>query len=379
MARLKEIAEYDSFFIEYRASLKEAISKMNLNGNGSVVLLNDHFPVAMLTQSDIVNALGERSDLSKMEIYHYATQSLVSVDENSSLELAIRLFSEHNIRRIVLVNKEKKFSGVVLQERLFDYMGDDIYKVELEQEVNKQLEKRLEKEYLLMQHSKLATMGEMIGHIAHQWRQPLAQLGGIFMNLDAAYAHKDLTPAYMEKRITRGNELIKYMSQTIDDFRHFFEPNRSKKRFKVSEYIQSAINIIEASLTYYKIELEVIEPKESLSIEGYPSEFSQVILNLLDNAKDVLIERNIKHSKIIIETKFLNNEIVVTIRDNAGGIDASIIDNIFDIYFTTKRVQGGSGLGLYMSKLIIERKGMGKLTVFNGVEGAVFLIQLNLK
>jgi signal transduction histidine kinase len=373
MSNLKQIAEYENFFIDYRASLKEAIAKMNLNGNGSVVLLKDNFPVAMLTQSDLINALGEKTELGQ-DIYHYATQVVVSVDENSPIEFAFKLFSEHNIRRIVLVDGHQHFAGVVLQERLFDYMGEDIYTLELQAEVDKELKKRMENEYLLMQQSKLATMGEMIGHIAHQWRQPLAQLGGIFMNLDASYAHGDLSSEYLEKRIKKGNELIKYMSQTIDDFRHFFEPNDREQSFDVEAYIRSAINIIQASLTYSHIDLECISPKKPLYVTGYPSEFSQVILNLLDNAKDVLIEREIKHPKIVIETTLAEEGVMVTIADNAGGIDKDIIENIFDIYFTTKRDKGGSGLGLYMSKLIIERKGMGKLSVGNGREGAIFSI-----
>ncbi|CAA6817404.1 MAG: Multi-sensor signal transduction histidine kinase [uncultured Sulfurovum sp.] len=377
MTKLQEIAEYEDFFIDYHASLPEAITKMNKNANGSVVLLNENFPVAMLTQSDIINALGEKADLS-LSIYHYATQVLISVEETRPIEFAIKLFSEHNIRRIVLLDEKKEFAGVVLQERLFDFMGEDISKVEVQQEVDKQLEKRLENEYLLMQQSKLATMGEMIGHIAHQWRQPLAQLGGIFMNLDAAYAHKDLTPEYLEKRINKGNELIKYMSQTIDDFRHFFEPNETEQAFNVEDYIQSAVHIIEASLTYSHIELKVISPKEPLFVQGYASEFSQVILNLLDNAKDILIEREIKQPKIVIETLLINNKVVITVQDNAGGIDEKIIGQIFDIYFSTKRAKGGSGLGLYMSKLIIERKSMGTLDVSNTNEGASFSISLNL-
>jgi len=192
---LKKIAEYENFSIDYRASLKEAIAKMNLNGNGSVVLLNNRFPVAMLTQSDIIKALGERSSLN-MDIYHYATQSFISVDENSPIEFALKLFTKHNIRRIVLTNREREFSGVALQERLFRYMGEDISKIEFEQEI----ERRLEREYLLMQQSKLATMGEMIGHIAHQWRQPLAQLGGILMNLDSAYEFDELDRDYFKEK-----------------------------------------------------------------------------------------------------------------------------------------------------------------------------------
>lgn len=375
MKCLKEIAEYDNFFIDYQASLKEAIAMMNRNGNGSVVLLNENFPVAILTQSDLINALSEKTELNQ-DIYHYATQLVISVSNQSPLELAIKLFSEHNIRRIVLVDEHQHFAGVVLQERLFDYMGEEIYTIKLQNEVDKQLQKRLENEYLLMQQSKLATMGEMIGHIAHQWRQPLAQLGGIFMNLDAAYAHEDLTPEYLEKRIQKGNELIKYMSQTIDDFRHFFEPNSQKESFRVEAYIQSAVNIIQASLTYAGIELRLMCPKEPIYVMGYPSEFAQVILNLLDNAKDVLIEREVVFPKISIEIKVTDNRVMVMVGDNAGGIPLEIIDAIFDIYFTTKRKKGGSGLGLYMSKLIIERKGMGKLSVKNGEEGAIFSISL---
>jgi signal transduction histidine kinase len=377
MKQLIDIAEYDNFFIDYQAPLKDAIEKMNENGNGSVVLLNENFPVAMLTQSDIINALSREIDLNE-DIYHYATQLLITAEATRPLEFAIKLFFEHNIRRIVLVDEEKQFAGVVLQEKLFDHMGEDISKGVLQSEVDKQLEKRMENEYLLMQQSKLATMGEMIGHIAHQWRQPLAQLGGIFMNLDAAYAHEDLSAEYLGERIQKGNELIKYMSQTIDDFRHFFEPNDNESLFDVQEYVESAINIIQASLTYAHIELEVSFPENLPQVKGYASEFSQVILNLLDNAKDVLIEREITNPKIQIEAFEVEGGICVTISDNAGGIDPLLIDKIFDIYFSTKHHRGGSGLGLYMSKLIIERKGMGRLHVQNSQKGASFSIFLKL-
>lgn len=377
MENLKKIAKYDNFFIDYQASLKDAIRKMNLNGNGSVVLLKESFPVAMLTQSDIIHALGDNSDL-EMDIYHYATQLLISVIEDSPIEFAIKLFAEHNIRRIVLINQEKKFAGVVLQERLFDHMGENIYKVKVKQEVDKQLEKRLENEYLLMQQSKLATMGEMIGHIAHQWRQPLSQLGGIFMNLDASFAHGELNNNTMEKHIKSGNDLIKYMSQTIDDFRYFFEPSHKEKAFQVEEYIQNAVNIIQASLTYSYITLTVNHATNLPLVQGYASEFSQVILNILDNAKDVLRERKVQNPQINIETQVLADEIIISIQDNAGGIEQVLIDKIFDIYFSTKKETGGSGLGLYMSKLIIERKGLGSLSVINTKQGACFLIHLTL-
>jgi len=377
MTQLKHIAQYKDFSIDYESLLKDAISKMNQNANGSVVLLKGEFPVAMLTQSDIINALGEKTNLH-LNIYHYATQLLVTADEESPVEFALNLFLEHNIRRIVLIDKNKHFAGVVLQEKLFDYLGEDIYNVHLKAQMDKQLEKRLENEYLLMQQSKLATMGEMIGHIAHQWRQPLAQLGGIFMNLDASYAHKELNQEAMNKHIEKGNMLIKYMSQTIDDFRHFFEPNQTEEYFDVIRYVENAIHIIEASLTYYHIELEVICDDDIPQVKGYASEFSQVILNLLDNAKDVFIERDILVPKITIHISASKKKVMISIADNAGGIDAEFIDKIFDIYFSTKHKKGGSGLGLYMSKLILEKKGMGTIKVSNIEEGALFAIHIPL-
>jgi len=370
---LKEISSYQNFFIDYKASLKEVIAKMNLNSNGSVVFIKDKFPIAMLTQSDIINALGEVGDLSE-NIYEYATKDIISVDENSPIEFALQLFSKHNIRRIILIDKEKHFRGVVLQESLFDYLGEDIDKFKIEQEV----ERRLEREYFLMQQSKLATMGEMIGHIAHQWRQPLAELGGVFMNLDSAYEFGELNGKYLKEKVKNGNELIKYMSNTIDDFRNFFIPNRDKELFELSKYIQSAVNIIEATLTYHHIKLDIIATSTPIYILGYPSEFSQVILNLLNNAKDVLVEREIKEPKIKIEIERLESIVTISVSDNAGGVPNEIINKIFDIYFSTKMNKGGTGLGLYMSKLIIETKLKGKINTSNTKNGAKFSIILKI-
>lgn len=168
------------------------------------------------------------------------------------------------------------------------------------------------------------------------------------------------------------------MSQTIDDFRHFFEPNQTEEYFDVVRYVQNAIHIIEASLTYYHIDLEIISEDNIPLVKGYASEFSQVILNLLDNAKDVFIERDIVAPKITIDISATEKQIMINIEDNAGGIDASFIDKIFDIYFSTKQKKGGSGLGLYMSKLILEKKGMGYINVINTKEGALFYITIPL-
>lgn len=370
---LKEIAQYHNFFIDYNCTLKEALGKMNLNGNGSVVLLQQRTPVAILTQSDIIRALGEQIDLT-MQAYQFANKLLVYIYEESSFEFAVKLLNEHDIRRLVLVDKEHHFSGVILQEILFQHMDETIF----QQEVQKQVAKRLEQEYLFMQQTKLATMGEMIGHIAHQWRQPLTQLSGLLMNFAASYEFGQLDQKHMNQLIKEGNELIKYMSTTIEDFRNFFTPGKEKEEFELSQAIQRAVNIISATLNYFRIELEIMTPSEPIILSGYPSELGQVILNLLDNAKDILVEREIKSPKITITTRLISDRVQLCIEDNAGGIDEAILDKIFDIYFTTKTKRGGSGLGLYISKLIIERKGLGEISVTNSTLGASFTILLQI-
>ena len=251
-------------------------------------------------------------------------------------------------------------------------------KSQLQQEINKQIQKRLDHEYLMMQQSKLATMGEMIAHIAHQWRQPLAQLGGIFMNFEAAYSFNELTQEYLQDRTEKGNELLKYMSSTIDDFSTFFEPNREKEVFDAALYIQNAINIIEMSLTYHHIQLNFEKSVLPYNILGYPSEFSQVILNILINAKDALCDQSPNERWIEIRLKELNDFLLIEIEDNALGISEDVIDKVFEMYFTTKKQKEGTGLGLYISKLIIETKLNGSIQVFNTQKGARFEIKIPL-
>jgi len=246
----------------------------------------------------------------------------------------------------------------------------------LQEEVDKEIKKRLDNEYLLMQQSKLAMMGEMIAHIAHQWRQPLSQLGGIFMNLEASYSFDELTKDYMDSRIKNGNQLLKYMSTTIDDFSNFFEPNRKKEVFNASDYINNAINIINMSLTYNHINIKVHKKNETYPILGYPSEFSQVILNILINAKDALCEVSSKSRNINILLEKDKKNIIIQIEDNASGIDNDIIEKVFDMYFTTKKRKEGTGLGLYISRLIIETKLNGKIKIKNTKIGARITIKI---
>lgn len=230
-----------------------------------------------------------------------------------------------------------------------------------------------QKDKKILEQAKLARIGSMISMIAHQWRQPLSQLSGILMELETATRFKKVDENHIYNAIEKSDKMIEFMSNTIDDFRNFYKPDKIKEEFLVSLACSKAINIIDATLKNFGIELnvDVINDKK---VYGYPTEFAQVILNLLSNAKDVLVEKEIKNPRIDIRIDSKGILSTITIKDNAGGIHEKNQELIFDPYYSTKDSSKGTGLGLYISKLIIERNMGGELSVHNDEEGAVFKI-----
>ncbi|MCT7482324.1 ATP-binding protein [Aliarcobacter cryaerophilus] len=245
----------------------------------------------------------------------------------------------------------------------------------LESRIKNEIDQRLAQEQILIQQSKLAAMGEMIGNIAHQWRQPLAQISAIHMNMKVTYDFNKFDEVYLNEKIKEANKLTSYMSQTINDFQNFFIPQKEKEIFSIEKACKDAYNIIDSSLKYHNIEIN-FNIKEDTNIFGYKNEFSQVILNILSNAKDILIERKIENPKIDIEVKNGDNYSIIKIHDNAGGVKDDILDKIFDPYFTTRHKTQGTGIGLYMAKNIIERNMSGFINVKNIGNGALFTIKV---
>jgi len=220
-------------------------------------------------------------------------------------------------------------------------------------------EKEEQKE-LLVHQSRLASMGDMLGNIAHQWRQPLTRLGFILMNIEEKDKEK-----HHEEKLEEAEEQLEFMSQTINDFRNFYAPNKVKELFSLAEESQKVLDFI----SFEEIDLELNIVKD-IEILNYKNEYKQVLLNLLTNARDVLLERKIDVPKIIIEIDTSR----VQVSDNAGGIKEKNIEKIFEPYFTTK--ENGLGIGLYMSKMIVEKNMGGKIEVYNAKDGAVFSLML---
>lgn len=257
----------------------------------------------------------------------------------------------------------------------------ETYKNSLELKVEEQTKKRREQEVMLMQQSRLASMGEMIGNIAHQWRQPLNALSLVVGNIKDAFLMQRLDEAYMNKSSEKAYKLIQKMSTTIDDFRDFFKPDKEKKNFSVSFAIEDSLQLIEALLNNSNIEVEK-HLDDSVNIDGYHNEFSQVVLNIINNAKDALVANRTDDRLVKIDLSSKNGKAHLCISDNAGGIPENIIDRIFEPYYTTKEQGHGTGLGLYMSKLIIEDHMSGSIRAENiknsdcEVTGAMFTIEI---
>ncbi|MFX4233564.1 sensor histidine kinase [Aliarcobacter butzleri] len=230
-----------------------------------------------------------------------------------------------------------------------------------------------EKEKLLIHQSKLASMGEMINNIAHQWRQPLTHLGFINMNFQLALEDKKIDIKYLNEKIKESNSQLDFMSKTIDNFKDFYKVNKQKENFYLSDEIYKAIEIMQPIFHNLNINFE-FKIKEDTQITAYENEYSQVILNLLTNAKDAIILRKISNPQIKIILEIKNNKSITTILDNAGGIEKEHLNSIFDPYFTTK--EKGTGIGLYMSKMIIESHFKGKINVFNIKDGVSFSIEI---
>jgi C4-dicarboxylate-specific signal transduction histidine kinase len=232
-----------------------------------------------------------------------------------------------------------------------------------------------EKEQMLIQQGRQAAMGEMIGNIAHQWRQPLNILGLTVQQLLIFYDLGDFKREMLVKSVGSSMGLISHMSRTIDDFRNFFRPDKEKVEFKVGEAIANSLSLIEDSFKNQHIAIEVIAKADPV-IFGYRNEFAQALLNILNNARDALTERVTDNPRVTITICSESGRSVIFISDNAGGIPEEIMEKIFDPYFTTKGPQLGTGVGLFMSKTIIEKNMLGKLSARNVSNGAEFRIEV---
>lgn len=229
-----------------------------------------------------------------------------------------------------------------------------------------------EKDQMMLLQSRQAAMGEMLSNIAHQWRQPLNATGLIVQNIQQCHRRGELTDNYIDDAVNRAMAQIEHMSKTIDDFRNFFKTDKEKKEFNLKDAVENALSLISASYREHLVTTSLDCPEE-ITITGFPNEFSQALLNILNNALEIFDEKNLPDPKIAISIRRENSLSMVTVRDNAGGIPKDVLPKIFEPFFTTKK--SGTGIGLYMTKIIIEKNMGGRLSASNRDDGAEFRIE----
>jgi PAS domain S-box-containing protein len=283
-------------------------------------------------------------------------------------ERSLKLSDKESIPLDIMVSPVKNDENV---SYLLCIVEDISYKKNIEK-------KQREQEALLVQQSKMAAMGEMIGAIAHQWRQPLNALGLMIQDLKSAYEYGEFNEAYLAEMIERSMGQIHFMSSTIDSFRSFFKPSKEKEFFSLSAAAEDVLSMLSTQLknNNIKVILELDEHNSDV-VYGFKNEFKQVVLNILSNAKDAILDKN-NSGTIYIGSKIKNKNVHLSFLDTGGGIADDVIDKVFEPYFSTKEQGKGTGIGLYMSKIIIEEHMGGKLLVKNKNGGALFEIVLGL-
>lgn len=322
-----------------------------------LILLNLYISKLLKPLKNLANIFKEYSADTKIDIPYLNEQNEIGLIANA-MDLSQKKTIEYSIN---LQN---------LTQELIDK------NLNLSDEVEKELKIIKEKDKQILHQSKLAQMGEMLSMIAHQWRQPLTAISSTSGNLSLQLMlQDDIDKEEFESELNLILEYSQHLSNTIDDFRDFFKTDKEIETTSFQSIIDDTLKIVKVSLENKNIEL-ILDINSNKKINTYPNELKQVLLNLIKNAQDILLEKTVKNPTITLATRYDKGSHLLIIKDNAGGVPKKIIDKIFEPYFSTKLKKDGTGLGLYMSKTIIQEHCHGKLSVKNDSEGAVFTIEL---
>jgi len=248
----------------------------------------------------------------------------------------------------------------------------------LKKRVKKEVEKNKEQQLLMFKQSRHAQMGEMISMIAHQWRQPLNNLSLMVQGMTLKYKKGSLDDEFMDEFKKVSKKQIMQMTDTIDDFRDFFKPEKEMELFDMSKAVKNALELLRAVFKSHSIEIDIYM-KKALHVKGYPNELGQALINIFNNSKDAFIENNTQKRVIKIRLKRDNKSCYLSIEDNGGRIEDDVIDKIFDPYFSTKSDKNGTGLGMYMTKMIIEDNMNGSIEVSNTKDGVLTEIRFKIE
>ena len=299
-------------------------------------------------------------------IGNLATGILIPTSKEKFIKYNSRIFQE-----ISIITKNGNIIPVIIKIKDMSFSNEDYKMVSI-----LDLSELKEKEKMMLLQSKHSAMGEMISMIAHQWRQPLSSVSTIVSRIKLRNNMNKIDKEFLNNILDEMNEYIQYMSNTIDDFRNFFSVDTKKELTTLNEIVFSVYKMVDKSFSSQNINIKIKNTELSERLL-FKNELIQILLNIINNAKDAFAEKNVENPLIQIsfseDEKYQN----ILIEDNAKGIDKKIIGNIFEPYFSTKTQKNGSGLGLYICKTILEKDNLGTIKVENKNDGAVFTIVIN--
>lgn len=284
---------------------------------------------------------------------------------------AITLGVEHYLLKPVMIEQLQERLETI-KKRLMQQRELDVYQLYLEERVEAEIALREEKESLLIQQNKAAEIGQMVSVIAHQWKQPLHYLHLLLEDLGMEYDYQPLSREYIDEFTNKGLNRIKFLSETMDNFLHFYKSDTAVKRFAASTVVQEIAAFLQIPYKALGISLQ-IDVHNDFILQGIENEFQQVVLNLVNNAKEAFDAKKSAQKKITVSLSIEKNEGLLRIEDSAGGIDEKIINDLFKLEYTTKK--HGNGIGLYLVEKIVTKRFAGRVSVANNAEGACFTLR----
>lgn len=343
-----------SGFIENLTTIGFAIQKNYIGQIKIIAKLNETLEAGISSRNDepILNSIFQKA--------------LDSIDSEKREEI---------YNKWVYVNYQKETNYDSLNKLLFIIIGFILIFIlfyrqyllkkmneELNEKIKIEMKKNEEKTRISIQQSRMASMGEMLENIAHQWRQPLSTISVAASGIEIKKELNILNDEELSDSLRHIKNATQYLSNTIDDFRNFFVKDKIPSNINIRNTLNKTIDLISSTLA--KEEITLIRNIQNINFTSYENELIQVLMNIFINAKDALANRK-SEKLIIVVIKQIEDNLVIKIKDNAGGVDSSIIDKIFEPYFTTKHQFNGTGIGLYMSKLIVEKHLIGEISVKN--------------
>lgn len=322
----------------------------------------------LIAAAAVFQALRRAETLYRM--WRHGTQCVDATSEY--LGLAVSLFLLVGVMLIGQMFRDLKEAHDTVRESKVKL---EALNASLETRIREEVAKNREKDVMVIQQGRLASMGEMMRSITHQWRQPLNNLGLILQSLPVTVKHDETEAQEVRESVKLSMGIIEFMSHTIDDFRNFFKEERQKSEFVVMDVVRRVEVMVSASL-YDKDISMAIKGGNDVRVLGYPNEIAHVLLNLINNARDVLVERRVTQPSISVCSYGQDGKAIITVTDNGGGIAEEHLEKVFDPDFTTKESEQGTGLGLYLSRVMVERHMGGRLTVRNSENGAEFRIEI---